>query len=169
MYAHNVMDGKFKVLSIEDLLAAGSQQDATNTSSLTKGNQLTEAHFVETQFGVNEAEYFNLNGSEYIVAGLDDGTIQIYDYGLNKEKTSHERPIFKVTKESTKDALQHPDDLFAESLYEHTESVVAIEKNFKDHHRFATAGRDSSVCFWKFSEKDEPVTFESAIEKFQFN
>ena len=72
---------------------------------------------------------------------------------MNKESKSHDRPIFKVSKEpknsiSTATALVHPDEIFAESLYEHTESAVVIEKNFKNNYRFATAGRDSSVCFW---------------------
>lgn len=47
--------------------------------------------------------------------------------------------------------------------------MTAIEKNFKNPSRFASAGKDSSVCFWHFSEKDEPVVFESAIERNQFS
>ncbi|CDW76332.1 UNKNOWN [Stylonychia lemnae] len=173
MYAHNVMDGKFKIFSYEDLTQSGVQNDAVeNLVNVQKLNPLPESHYVECQFGVNEAEYFNLNGNEFIVCGQDDGTIQIYDYSENKGKASYDKPIFKVTKEpkNASDAkLIHPDEVFAESLYEHTESAVVIEKNYKNHFRFATAGKDSSVCFWKFTEKDEPVTYESCIEKYQFN
>jgi len=93
---------------------------------------------------------------------------------LNKESKSHDRPIFKVSKEpknsaSTATTLVHPDEIFAESLYEHIESAVVVEKNFRNNYRFATAGRDSSVCFWQFSEKNEPVTYMSCIEKYQLN
>jgi hypothetical protein len=43
--------------------------------------------------------------------------------------------------------------------------VTVIEKNFKDSHVFASAGRDSSICFWRFSDKDEPIKFEKSIER----
>ena len=36
---------------------------------------MSESHYVETVYGVNDAEYFNFEGKEYLVAGLDDGTI----------------------------------------------------------------------------------------------
>ena len=48
--------------------------------------------------------------------------------------------------------LNHPYDNFKETLYEHSSSVIAIEKNFKDKTLFATAGRDSKVLIWKLSE-----------------
>eukprot|EP00347_Sterkiella_histriomuscorum_P001352 403372362 len=166
MYAHNQMDGKLKVFSFEDLVA--SSMPCSNVVGNTKKSNLREKHYVETQYGVGEGEYFYINGQEFLVAGQDDGTVQIYDYGKNKSKASQEKTIFKVTNEATNETLQHPDDIFAESLYEHTETVTAIEKNFKNPLRFASAGRDSSVCFWHFSENDEPVVFESAIEKNQF-
>ena len=43
-----------------------------------------------------------------------------------------------------------------------------IEKNYKNPLRFVTAGKDSSVCFWHFSENNEPVVYDSCIEKYQF-
>lgn len=55
------MDGKFKIFSLEKLLSGKET--------------LQEDYFVETAYGVMCAEYFNLNGQEYIVSGLDDGTV----------------------------------------------------------------------------------------------
>jgi len=78
-----------------------------------------------------------------------------------------------VTKTTDKanEILPHPDDIFRENLYEHSDSVVAIEKNFIDSKRFATASKDGSVVFWKFAEtgSDELVTFDTVIEPFQFS
>jgi WD40 repeat protein len=119
-------------------------------------------------------EYFLFEGKEYLVAGLDDGTIQVYDYSANKDKKSYERPIFKVTKEApasgqnnlANTALSHPDEAFKESLYEHTDSVTGIERHFKNTSRFVTVGKDSSVCVWNFIQgKDIVVEFETSVEK----
>jgi len=49
MYAHNVMDGKFKIFSYEGLIQAGilmnSQENMVNVQKL---NNLPEIHYVET-------------------------------------------------------------------------------------------------------------------------
>lgn len=168
MYAHNEMDGRIKVFSFEDLVASSVDVSEVALSGNTRHSTLKERHHVATQYGTTESAYFNFNGLEYIVAGQEDGTVQIYDYGKNKDKVHKERNIFTVTNEANNQTLTHPDETFAESLYEHIESVSAIEKNFKDPLSFASAGKDSSVCFWKFSESDEPVKFQKAIEKEQF-
>ncbi len=48
--------------------------------------------------------------------------------------------------------MPHPDDVYRENLYEHSDSVTAIEKNFTDPKRFASASKDGSVIFWKFAD-----------------
>ena len=71
-----------------------------------------------------------------MIAGLDDGTIQILDYTKNKGKQGIQRPVFKVqrnaggaTEERPAD-LDHPYDYFQESIYEHSATVTAIERHF---------------------------------------
>ena len=59
----------------------------------------------------------------------------------------------------------HPDSQFLESIYEHTDSVVCIEKNFKDKQTFLTGSKDASVYIWKFVEGDDKVKFIYDIQK----
>jgi hypothetical protein len=76
---------------------------------------------------------FTIGGKQYITVGLDDGSIHVYDFSDSQSKGSHERPIFKVTKgnkDDAKEVLPHPDDIYCENLYEHSDSITAIEKNF---------------------------------------
>jgi hypothetical protein len=35
-------------------------------------------------------------------------------------------------------------------MFEHSDSVNCVEKNFKDNKVFLTAGKDSAVNVWKF-------------------
>jgi WD40 repeat protein len=55
-------------------------------------------------------------------------------------------------------------------LYEHSASVTAIEKNFKDNKVFATAGRDQKVFIWELpgEQGKEEVEFITEIGKQQF-
>lgn len=64
--------------------------------------------------------------------------------------------------------MPHPDDVYKENLYEHSDSVTAIEKNFTDPKRFASASKDGSVVLWKFGAEgsDELVNFDTVIEPF---
>lgn len=65
--------------------------------------------------------------------------------------------------------MPHPDDVYRENLYEHSDSVTALEKNFTDPKRFASSSKDGSVVLWKFGAvegTDELVTFDSVIEPF---
>lgn len=77
------MDGKFKTFTLENLLESSPKQ-------------LTENHFVETAYGITDTEYFKLGpNEEFMVAGQDDGTVLVYDYSANKEK-SYQKPVFRV-------------------------------------------------------------------------
>lgn len=65
--------------------------------------------------------------------------------------------------------MAHPDQAFVESLYEHSDSVVCVQKHHKDASRFLTASKDSSLSIWKFSsDKKHQVDFVTGIEYFQF-
>jgi hypothetical protein len=46
------------------------------------------------------------------------------------------------------------DSIFKESLFEHTDAISNIEKNFKNNTLFLTAGKDALVNVWKFTEND---------------
>ena len=37
-------------------------------------------------------------------------------------------------------------------MYEHNDSILCIEKNYKDNKVFLSAGKDSLVNVWKFGE-----------------
>jgi hypothetical protein len=72
LYGASVMDGRFKVFSLQSLVEADPKH-------------LKETHYVETVYGVNDAEYFSFGlDSEFIVAGFDDGTLGVYDYAAKK-------------------------------------------------------------------------------------
>ena len=132
MYGANIMDGKLKVFTLQDLVESTPKM-------------LKETHFVETSYGVVDSEYFAFGpGSEYIVSGLDDGTVSVYDYTQNKGN-SYSKPVFRIQKDKATSAveLDNPYDQFVETLYEHSDSVTKIEKNFRDNNVFMSCGKDS--------------------------
>lgn len=154
------MDGKFKTFTLQGLAVDSNPQ------------QLIESLFVETSFGVNDAEYFQLCGEkEYIVAGLDDGTLQVYDYGANN-KQSYQKPVFRVQKntagqQAAATELDNPYDIFTESLFEHSDAVTKVEKNPIDSSIFLSSGKDSQVNVWRFADSASPLEFHYDISKSQ--
>ena len=76
MHGANVMDGKIKVFSLDDL-----------TSSAVDSKPIKEKFFVEVPYGVHCVEHFALEGNkqEFFISGIDDGTVQIFDYTKNKQ------------------------------------------------------------------------------------
>jgi len=118
------------------------------------------------------------NGAqEYLIAGLDDGTIQILDYTKHKGTPGIQRPVFKVQRnpgaaaEERPADLDHPYDYFQESIYEHSATVTAIERHFKDQTVFASAGRDGKVFIWQLSgiHGHDAVELITEIEKGSLN
>lgn len=164
MYGANIMDGKFKVFSVQDII------DTYTTSK----KSLQERFYVEVAYGVQCIEHVSLNNGaqEFIISGLDDGTVQVFDYTKNKSKESVQRPVFRIQKtdqshsEDRPADLDHPYDYFKESLYEHSAPVTAIEKNYKDQTLFATGGKDSKVFLWSLAGEAE-VEFITEIGKSQ--
>jgi hypothetical protein len=47
--------------------------------------------------------------------------------------------------------LDHPYDYFQESIYEHSSTVTALEKNFKDPTVFASGGKDGRTMIWQLA------------------
>lgn len=74
------MDGNLSVFSISDLKE--SMQNNTLKTSLS----------VDVCSGVTSSEYFTFNKKQFVVCGLDDGTIHVY----NMAKGSYSRPVFSV-------------------------------------------------------------------------
>mmetsp|Transcript_35329 Transcript_35329/g.25772 ORF Transcript_35329/g.25772 Transcript_35329/m.25772 type:complete len:156 (+) Transcript_35329:185-652(+) len=137
------MDGKVSVFSINDLKQ--SQQNTLKTSLS-----------VDVCQAVIDSEYFTFNKKQYLVSGLDDGTIQVY----NMEKGNYTRPVFSVRQQQQMSDIDQEFSQFAESLYEHDNSVVSIEKNHKVNGELLSASRDQTVMIWKFSDDamgPEPV------------
>jgi hypothetical protein len=88
LYGGSQMDGKFSIFQSDYFLP-------DNIKSLST---LSPFHFVETSYGVEDSEYFSFeNGVEYIAAGLNDGSVHLYNYSDNKGK-NYEKPIFKLEK-----------------------------------------------------------------------
>lgn len=147
MFGSSVMDGKMKIFTLKNL-----------TESADK--QLKESYFVESSYCVTDSEYFNFDNNELIVMGLDDGSFHVYDYGSKKDK-SYERPIFRVTKDKASSAveLDSPNAIFKESMFEHSDSITSIERNFKDPRSFLTTGKDSHLNIWRFADSDNVCEF----------
>lgn len=57
-------------------------------------------------------------------------------------------------KPSSVDDLESSNTIFKESMFEHSDSITCIERNFKDKTKFLTAGKDSLLNVWKFSDND---------------
>lgn len=79
-FGHSVMDGNISVFSINDLKES------------IENNTLKTSLLVDVCAGVNASEYFTFNKKQFIVCGLDDGTIQVY----NMAKGSYNRPVFSI-------------------------------------------------------------------------
>lgn len=62
---------------------------------------MPEAHFVETLAGVNDAKHYTSEGRDYIVLGLEDGSLHVYDLTKGFGK-SYKIPI-NVTSKSLND------------------------------------------------------------------
>ena len=88
MYGANVMDGKFKVLALGEVVA--SAREGRHNAALK------ETYSAEVPYGVQCIEHFNIDDKELLVAGLCDGTIQVFDYTKNKDKGPLQRPVFRV-------------------------------------------------------------------------
>ena len=168
MYGANVMDGKFKVMRVEEIVRAAASGAEGGAPAMVK-----DEYYSEVAYGVQCIEHFNVSGNELIVAGLGDGTIQVFDYTKNKDKAPVQRPVFRVQRSDGHQAeedrpanLDHPYDNFLETLYEHSGPVTAIEKNFKNTSVFASGGKDSKVFIWNL-EGEEEVEFVGEINKQQ--
>ena len=57
----------------------------------------------------------------------------MYDYTSNKGMPKQKQnDIFKVEKTEGASELDNPDGIYVESMYEHDDIVMCIEKNFRD-------------------------------------
>jgi hypothetical protein len=131
MFGSSVMDGKMKIFTLKNLTESANQE-------------LANVHFVENSYCVLDSEYFTFDNNEFIVMGLDDGSCHVYDYGSRKGQ-SYERPLFRVAKDKASSAveLDSPNAIYKESLFEHSDAITCIERNFKDPRTFLTSAKDA--------------------------
>ena len=107
MYGASLMDGKLKVLRINESV-------------------FEEVHFMETTHGVSAVEFFQFQNDgatqEFIVLGMENGSLHVYDYTKNKSN-NYSKVLFNVkqnansaTRPSVLDASY---ERFSESKFTH--------------------------------------------------
>jgi hypothetical protein len=93
MFASSCMDGKFKLLSAPVLRDLKPSQSSCKIIK-APGTNIAEDHFVELDCGVGDSASFTIGNSDYILTGLEDGSLHIYNLSKNFGK-SFSRPIAK--------------------------------------------------------------------------
>ena len=75
-----------------------------------------------------------MNNQELIVLGLEDGTVQVYDYTGRKDQGSYKREMFSVevnpktgAKSSKPSDLDHPYDNFKQTIYAHRLAITTMK------------------------------------------
>lgn len=80
---------------------------------------MPEEHFVEIPAGVADAKYFKVGMIDYVIVGLEDGSLHLYNltknFGTSYSMTNSLRSVDSAY------------DNFIESNYEHNDSIVSIE------------------------------------------
>jgi len=111
---------------------------------------------VETSYGVTDSCYVKASDTnEYLAVGLEDGTVHLFDLTRNAGK-SYQKPVFK-TKKAKKDAEDLDETTykqFAETSYEHSDSVVSVEAS-ADQNLFISASKDGFVILWQVKSAEE--------------
>ena len=86
---------------------------------------MASEHFVETQAGCCDAKHLRVNETDYIILGLEDGSLHIYNLTKNQGKS------YSIPKAQGSTPLRSqttsPYDIFVESNYEHHDAIVSIE------------------------------------------
>ena len=81
------MDGKFKLISLASLLQQkNSAQDQTKIMSGPSSTLATE-HFVETEAGCCVAQSLQTKTGDYVICGLEDGSLHVYNLRKNFGKS----------------------------------------------------------------------------------
>jgi len=93
MFASSWMDGKFKLLSPAVLRDIKPTQSSSNIFK-APGTNIIEDHFVELDCGVGDSASFTIKNQDYILTGVEDGSLHLYNLTKNYGK-SFSRPIAK--------------------------------------------------------------------------
>lgn len=131
-------------------------------------------HFVETPAGVTEAKHFKVGMVDYIIVGLEDGSLHLYNL-MKNFGNSYRLP---QTEKGSARSLQSPSpfDQFAESNYEHHDAIVSIETSpefnsaQKDACLFVlTASRDGILMLWSIEQlanhdDEDMLRFDSELD-----
>jgi hypothetical protein len=86
MYASGKMSGRFKVISLPNVIAHAeiAIQHATQPMIVDRPTvEVQTAHFVETDVGVGDIEHFRIGMIDYLLIGLEDGSLHLYNLTKN--------------------------------------------------------------------------------------
>lgn len=130
--------------------------------------QVASEYFVESSYAVMDVEYIHAQQTkdgpmeEFFVVGLDDGTVHAYAYSKNKGKSFTKR-VIPAGGSATKD-IDGPYDQFADSTYEHQDSIVSVESNPACPNVFLTGSKDGHVFVWELGVLAEGKSDFKAVE-----
>lgn len=134
--------------------------------------EVDATHFVETEFGVADIEHFRVGAIDYLLIGLEDGSLHLYNYTKNLGNSYS-------LKQNQGKSLHSPYDQFLESNYEHGDSIVSIElqpvvQKALDPHSaqpmILTASKDGILMIWSINplavheNQEEMLVFRSEAD-----
>ena len=83
MYASGQMIGKFKVLSLPQVISQAEialQHSAQPMIVDRPTIDVQAAYFVETETGVGDIDHFRVGMIDYLLIGLEDGSLHLYNH-----------------------------------------------------------------------------------------
>jgi len=166
LFASSNQDGKFKLVSpvsLTNLYSAGTQNKPSQIIS-APWVSLKEDHFVETAVSVSCTQHFSCGKNDYILTGLEDGSLHLYDLTAKFGK-SYTMPR---SKDHSAKSLSSPYDVFQESNYEHADAVISINCSqvSPNNVRVLSASREGLLILWSVEYSSETSSVDDDILKF---
>ncbi len=121
-------------------------------------------HFVETEAGCCVAKSLQTKKGDYVICGLEDGSLHVYNLRKNFSKS------YTIPKAAGSTPIRSqtssPYDIFIESNYEHHDAIVSIELLGAS---LLTASRDGILMLWTIEARDDDddddmVRFDSELD-----
>lgn len=98
---------------------------------------------MECQAGVCDSCHLHAEMRDYVLTGLEDGSLHLYNLSQNFGK-SVTLPKQRASGSHSADPYQH----FVESNFEHQDAIVSIERAPDSHTEVVSASRDGAVMLW---------------------
>lgn len=125
----------------------------------TPTTAVSRDHFVELDCGVCDSTHFRIGQIDYILTGLEDGSLHLYNLSKNMGKSQVRKPA----------TLQSNSfDCMTESNYEHQDAVVAVDCT--PGNLILSAGKDGVVFLWTVnplampSEDEDLLQFQAEVD-----